>query len=78
MTITYLLMYTLRYRCKNCIFWKKIKGIVQDGFVPDAPLRFFITSDGHRIEIPVAETEFYFSPERMALIKQNIQNESGH
>jgi hypothetical protein len=66
--------YTVKY--KRGLFWKTLKNVVEDGFFKDSKSRFFILENGESIEIPVAETLFWFFKERQEVIKKNKKTEN--
>jgi hypothetical protein len=71
--------YTIYYKHKDQLFWRKLKNIKGDGIMPDwpYPVRFFIADDEARYEIPIVDTIFKFSKERFIVVKQNMEKESG-
>lgn len=65
--------YTVRY--KRGLLWRRIKDVVADGLIENYPIRFFITLDEERIEIPSEGTIFRFSPERFKATELNSEKE---
>lgn len=71
--------YTVWYRRRGQLFRRKIRGVVGDWFLgsegaangphPGA-LRCFELESGSVIDIPCDGTQFWFSPERLKLIKE--------
>lgn len=74
-----MITYKVRYRMRGQWFFKTLRGIKGDGIMADSPIgvRFFITKDERRIEIPVDGTVFMFGKERHDLIRENMRRESG-
>lgn len=70
--------YTVKYKRKGSFFWKTIKNVRAD-FVPTdlESVRVLILSDETRIEIPLRETEFWFSRDRFLSIKAKVDQEAG-
>lgn len=68
--------YSVYYR--SGIIWKKIKDVIEDGFVVDRAttyavnyqMRYFIRSDGSALEIP-ASYQFKFPAKRKQVIEEN-------
>ena len=53
--------YTVKYKYRDEIFWKKIRHVIEDGFVQETtqfPIRYFVIERGARIEIPCEDTIF--------------------
>ena len=77
-----MITYDVKYKRPGGIFWKKIKKVKGDGFVPPSEgcglygMRWFVCDDETRIEIP-ATNIFVLSRERFLLIKERMENEAG-
>ena len=58
---------------------KKLTNVISDGFIAGAnnmiPVRFFMLSDGRRVEVSALNTVFAFSKERNDSIKQTPQGD---
>lgn len=71
------MFYSVKYRRKGQVFFRKLKNVEADGFLENnAPLRFFILADKGRVEIPI-DAEFYFSKDRFLAIKARMESEAG-
>lgn len=72
--------YTIYY--KRFVFWKKITGVLEDGFIIDRfksyainhSMRFFILDDKTVLEIP-ATCEFRFPPKRHRIVEEKKMQE---
>jgi len=62
--------YEVRYG--KYIAWHKLKDIVEDGFIPDQHIRWFVLKNGSRIEIPTNNIRFIFSSKRMDAVRVTI------
>jgi hypothetical protein len=62
--------YTVKYKLFRMWRWRKLRGVVADGIEGGA--RWFVLDDDSRIEIPTEDTRFWFSRERMDVIKANL------
>ena len=80
--------YTVKFKCFNNFFWKKLRNVKADGFVEgvfseaganelSSRIRYFILQDESRIEIPANTHLFKFSKERFLSIKMAMEHESG-
>lgn len=63
--------YTVSYKKVNSLIWKRLKGVVEDGIIPDTQTRFFINSFNERFEIPLQGIMFKFSKERAFAIEED-------
>lgn len=66
--------YTIKFKSKTSLFWRKIDNVVADGFLPNNSTRYFIVDDDTRYEIP-GDFIFWFSKERHLLIKEKMREE---
>jgi len=71
-----MITYTVWYKKIDKLRWSKIKNVKGDGFLENAPVRFFMLEDETRLEIPVLGTIFKFSNERFLLIKERMEQEA--
>lgn len=55
--------YSVRYKLSNQLFFRKIKNLVEDGYIEDKDIRYFITNDKKRYEI-AATGIFEFGEDR--------------
>lgn len=84
--------YTVYYKKTNSIFWKKLKKVKGDGLIDETSgyqttegwvnktsnrSRWFVLEDETRIEIPVDDVIFKFSPQRFMNIKKQMDREIG-
>lgn len=72
--------YTVKYKVQGSFFWKTIRNVKGDGIMTSEtnfPIRFFITADEERVEIPIPGSRFWFSKERFLSIKQKMSSEGG-
>ncbi len=79
------LSYTVKYS-KWGIFWKTVKNVIGDGFlpahqgpaqmIPDNSLRVFQRQNGELIYIP-AEYLVWFSKERDVAMRDNVNQDAG-
>lgn len=66
--------YAVEYRPFGSLVWiGPISRVVADGFIPEAPHRFFIDADGQRFEIPFTNVEFRFSKERQLAVNEQAK-----
>ena len=71
------MLYTVKYKEESHWFWRTIKNVKGDGMMTaesNFPMRFFITADEERIEVPIPGTQFRFSKERFLSIKQKSED----
>jgi predicted transcriptional regulator len=61
--------YSVRYKLSNQIFFRKIKNLVEDGYIDDKDIRYFITKDRKRYEI-AATGIFEFSDDRHSYVER--------
>ncbi len=57
--------YTVKYKFRDQWLWKRIRNVVDDGFVVETsqfPIRYFLLQNGAKIEIPSEDTIFQFCP----------------
>ena len=72
-----MILYTVRYKLKGNLFFRKISKCKGDGILSENGLsRFFITEDETRYEIPCQNTIFKFSKERFFTIKERMEAEA--
>ena len=73
------ILYTVKYKLKNQLFWRTIKNVKGDLVAKDIPVftKIFIKNTEEQILIPLNGTLFQFSKERFFAIKQNMEKESG-
>lgn len=71
--------YTVKYKHKFSLFWKKIKRVKGDFIAKDIPSapRVLILEDERRIEIPTDGYLFKFPAERFHVIKKQMEKEAG-
>ncbi|OQC22915.1 MAG: hypothetical protein BWX71_02240 [Deltaproteobacteria bacterium ADurb.Bin072] len=69
--------YTVRYRIKGKIFWRRLKRVKGDGFVKERNTRYFVLEDETLIHIP-DDSEVQFSKERYFITMDKVRKESGH
>ena len=50
----------------------KMKNIVEDGFIPDQPVRWFLLDDDTRVELPISMM-FVFDKKRMDAIRKVVE-----
>jgi hypothetical protein len=62
--------YQVKYRRHGSFFWKRLKNILEDGFVDNTNIRFFINDKRERIEISLDSTTVVFSEERVDAIEE--------
>lgn len=56
--------------------WRKLTGVIGDGIIPEAGIRFFTLISGEMIYIPL-NSEVIFSKEREIAIHTKIKQEAG-
>jgi len=71
--------YTVKYKTVNAWKWNKLKRVTGDCIDKElkAPTRIFFLHDETRIEIPLENMLFWFSPSRFMCIKKNMETETG-
>jgi len=71
------MLYNAYYKRQNQFFWRILKNVKADGFIPESPnVRFFILSDDTRIEISSMNYCFKFKKDRTnAIIALNNKEE---
>ena len=69
--------YTVKYKQKGSLFFRKIKGLDGDGLISENGNRYFILSSGKRMEIPSKETIFIFCEKRSLSIQAQMSKEAG-
>lgn len=71
-----MITYVVKYKRQSDWFWRTIHNVtgdaIQDG---GAGMRSFVCADEARHEVPMAGTVFWFSKERMDVIKENARIE---
>lgn len=72
-----MITYTVKYKKRNSLFYKKIKKCKGDSILENGLARVFILEDETRIEVPCTNIIFEFSKERFLLVKERMDNESG-
>jgi len=70
------MFYQVKYKLTGQRFWRKIRRVKGDGFEQAAGIRFFITEDETRIEIPTSAI-FILNRQRFQLIKSQLNKETG-
>lgn len=70
-------MYSVKYKVRGSLFWKRLHKVIGDGYVDNRSIRFFHLEDLSRVEVPTDGTIFVFSKERHLSIKQKMEKESG-
>ena len=73
-----MMLYTVKYKYKNDIFWKIIKNVKGDGFIISEhgfhyDVRYFILNDESRIEVSTKNCIFKFSKERYMSIVERME-----
>lgn len=72
------MIYSVQYKPKGCLFWRRLKRVKGDLIPSDMPgFRVFILEDESRVEIPIEGTSFMFCPKRFISIKQSMEKEAG-
>lgn len=71
--------YSVRYKLSNQLFFRKIKNLIEDGYIENKDIRYFLTSDKKRYEI-AATGIFEFNEDRHSYVeklnsKQLLNNE---
>lgn len=61
--------YSVRYKLPGSLFFKTIKNIIEDGFVENHPIRYFITTDRQRYEV-ASTGVFHFDTSRSIYIEE--------
>lgn len=77
--------YTVRFKRKNGIFWRKLKRVKGDysyyvyekGHLITFPIRVFTLDDETRHEFPMLEYQFKFSKERYHVCRENLNKDTG-
>lgn len=62
--------YHVKYRRHGSFFWKHLKNILEDGFVDNTNVRFFVNDKRERIELPLEGIILIFSEERVDAIEE--------
>lgn len=62
--------YHVKYRRHGSFFWKHLKNILEDGFVDNTNVRFFVNDKRERIELPLDNILLVFSEERVDAIEE--------
>ena len=81
-------MYTVYYKKVNGLFFKKLKKVKGDGFVPNTNergeivgpsynTRWFVLEDDSRVELSCDSLIIKFSKERHFMIRSQVERESG-
>jgi len=65
-----LVAYKVYYRPVGSIFWRCLKGVLEDGIIEGTEIRFFINRKDERIELPSSAIELKFSAERVEAIEE--------
>lgn len=73
------MVYEVRYKKLNSLFWKKAKRVKGDFIADDLPSkpRVLIFEDEERLEIPTDGMMFKFSSARFLVIRQQMEREAG-
>ena len=69
--------YTVFFRKTGSKDWQKLENVKGDGFVDAMPYRMFILADETRVEVPMDDVIFKFSPERFQILKKQMEREAG-
>jgi len=88
-----MITYAVYYKKINGLFWKKLKNVKGDDYIPGGPcsagpngillgpptkdIRVFFLEDETRVEIDMHGMEIRFSKERFASIQSRMSDESG-
>ena len=68
--------YTVKYRQPGQWLWRKVKGVMGDGFVANDKVRYFTTDKDEMIYIS-SDAEVFFPPERQKVIERSMAAETG-
>lgn len=70
--------YTVKYRLKNRLFWKKITKVKGDLISTngDVPIRILVKENEEQYHIPLDGTEFFMSKNRFYIIQNNMEREA--
>lgn len=69
--------YTVKYRKNGSLFWRTIKDVKGDCFVPNTSIMQFIQDDETLTEINIAFFEIRYSKERHTSILEQMSKEAG-
>ena len=71
--------YTVKYKLKNQLFFRKIKNVKGDFIMEKSPIptKVIIKENEEQYHIPIKGTLFLYSKERFIVIKNNMENEIG-
>ena len=69
--------YTVWYKKTSAKSWQKLENVKGDGLIDGLPYRMFILEDETRVEVPMNDVVFKFSPERFVNIKMQMEQEAG-
>jgi len=65
-----ILTYEIKYKPYNCLFWRRIKDVLEDGIIENTTIRFFTNIKGERIELDMQNIQLIFSKERVEVIEE--------
>ena len=72
-----MITYTVKYRKAGSLFWRTVRKVKGDCFIPNTTIMQFIQDDESLTEINLADNEVRYSKERFYSIKERMSLEAG-